>query len=303
MKITILDGYTIHQGDLSWEDVQALGDCTIYERTFDDKLVERTQGNDAVFVSKCHMTREVLKQCPDLKFIGVMATGYDNIDLETAKEFGIAVCNVPAYSTDAVAQHTFALILELTNFVGSYSEEVKGGHWEKSKDFTFVTSPLTLLSGKSLGIVGYGNIGKKVAEIGKAFGMEINIYSRDKEACLQSDFISLHCPLTAENEGFVNAELISQMKDGAILINTARGKLINEADLAVALKSGKLKAAGLDVVHTEPPTDGNALFDIPNCIITPHIAWMPRETRKIVVDVCAANLKSFLEGGDLNRIV
>lgn len=303
MNITILDGYTIHQGDLSWSKIEALGNCRIFERTFADELVKRTLGSEAVFQSKCSFTREVLEQCPDLKFIGVMATGYDNVDIEAAKELGIAVCNVPAYSTDAVAQHTFALILELSNFVGSYNEDVKAGQWEKSKDFTFVNSPLTQLAGKSLGIIGYGNIGKKVAEIGKAFGMNINIYSRDKIACLNSDYISLHCPLTSENQGFVNAELISQMKDGATVINTARGKLINESDLADALKSGKLKAAALDVVCTEPPVDGNILFNLPNCIITPHIAWMPRETRETVIEVCAANLKSFTEGGNLNRIV
>ena len=244
-----------------------------------------------------------MEAAPKLRFIGVTATGYDNVDLKAAEDLGIAVCHVPAYSTDAVAQHVFALILELTNRVGSYNTAVQEGEWYKSPDFTFIRQPLTLLSGKSLGIIGYGNIGKRVAEIGRAFGMEIRIYSRDRESCVSSDFLTLHCPLTEENRGFINREFISSMKDGAVLINTARGGLINEKDVASALKSGKLSAAALDVISAEPPCDPHALIGLENCILTPHIAWMPQETRQKVIDICTANLKSFLDGGRLNRIV
>lgn len=225
------------------------------------------------------------------------------MDVAAAKDLGIAVCHVPAYSTEAVAQHVFALILELTNWVGSYNASVQAGKWYESSDFTFIQEPLSLLDGKSLGIVGYGNIGKRVARIAEAFGMKVNIYSRDKEAAVTSDFVTLHCPLTRENAGFVNKEFISAMKDGAVLINTARGGLVNETDLAEALKSGKLSGAALDVICEEPPQKPHPLIGLPGCILTPHIAWMPKETRQKVIDICADNLRSYLEGGNLNRIV
>lgn len=303
MKLTILDAYSINPGDLSWAPIEALGSFSSFDRTGDDQIIERIKDCDGFFVSKCKITRQVMESCRRLKFIGVTATGYDNVDLEAAKDLDIAVCHVPAYSTEAVAQHTFALILELTNLVGSYNCSVQNGKWYESPDFTFIEGPLTLLNGKSLGIVGYGNIGKRVARIGEAFGMKVNVYSRDKKAAVSSDFVTLHCPLTPENRGFVNKEFISQMKDGAILINTARGGLINEQDLADALKSGKLSAAAVDVISCEPPSAPHPLINLPNCILTPHIAWMPKETRQKVIDICAANLQSFLDGGSLNRIV
>lgn len=301
-KAAILDGVAIVQSDLSWEPVEKLCDFTVYDRTPADKIEERISGLDGFFLSKCRITREIMEKCPDLKFIGVTATGFDNVDVKVAKELGIAVCNVPAYSTEAVAQHVFALILELKNQTGYYTSEVAAGRWQSCPDFTFFDRPMGSLSGASIGIVGYGNIGRQVARIAEAFGMTVNVYSRDPEAAIRSDFVTLHCPLTAENEGFVNAEFISRMKDGACLINTARGKLVNEDDLAEALRSGKLSAAALDVLASEPPAAENPLIGLPNCIITPHIAWMPKECRRQVVDVCAANLKSFLQGGSLNRV-
>ena len=241
--------------------------------------------------------------CPHLKFIGVLATGYDNIDLTAAKERGIAVCNVAGYAADPVAQHTFALLLELTSHVALHNQAVLDGEWSASADFCVVKKPLMQLAGKSLGIIGYGNIGRKVAAIAEAFGMTVNIYSRDHEAAMKSDIVTLHCPATAENRGFINREFISQMKDGAILINTARGALINEADLAEALASGKIAAAGIDVLDGEPPRPDNPLIGAPNCILTPHIAWASKEARNTICQVSADNLQAWLNGGMQNRIV
>lgn len=301
-KAAILDGISIVQSDLSWEPVGRLCSFTVYDRTSPHELEERIKNLDGFFTSKCKITEELMKKSPKLKFIGVTATGFDNVDVKAAESLGIAVCHVPAYSTDAVAQHVFALILEIENRTGYYGAQVASGRWQNCKDFTFFDLPTHTLSGMSLGIVGYGSIGKQVARIAEAFGMTVNIYSRNRDAALKSDILTLHCPLTAENEGFVNADFISEMKDGAVLINTARGKLVNEEDLAAALKSGKLSFAALDVLSVEPPERDNPLIGLDNCIITPHIAWMPRECRERVVDTCAANLKSFLDGGSLNRV-
>lgn len=303
MKTVILDGYSINPGDLTWAPIEKISDFKIFDRTEDADILATIGDAEAFFVSKCDITKEVLEHCPNLKFIGITATGYDNVDMAAAKDLGIAVCNVPAYSTEAVAQHVFALILELTNLVGRYNQEVQAGRWYESKDFTFDAGSLTLLDGKSLGIIGYGNIGKKVAAIGEAFGMTVNIYSKNQEATMKSDFLTLHCPVTVENTGFVNKNFIEKMKGGAVLINTARGSLINEEDLAGALKSGKLSAAAVDVICTEPPAKPHPLINLPNCILTPHIAWMPKETRQKVIDICADNLSSFLAGGNLNRLV
>lgn len=303
MKIIISDGYTINPGDLSWSALEALGDVTVCDRTPQEELTGLIGDAEVLFTSKNKVTAEVLDACPNLKFIGVLATGYDNVDTAAAREHGVAVCNVPGYSTDPVAQHTFALILEITNSVGLHNAAVQNGEWSQSKDFCIVKKPVSQLAGKSLGIIGYGNIGRKVAAIAEAFGMTVNIYSRDRQAALQSDIVTLHCPATAENRGFINKEFISQMKDGAILINTARGVLINEADLAEALSSGKIAAAGLDVLDGEPPRPDNPLIGAPNCFITSHIAWASREARNTICQVSAANLKSWMEGEELNRIV
>ena len=303
MKTVILDGYTINPGDLSWSALEALGQVKVCDRTPAEQLAETIGVAEAIFTSKNKITSEIMDACPDLKFIGVLATGFDNIDIEAAKARGIAVCNVPSYSTDTVAQHTFALILEITNNAGLHNAAVQNGEWTSSPDFCLIKSPIQQLAGKSLGIIGYGNIGRKVAAIAEAFGMTVNIYSRDREAAMKSDIVTLHCPATAENRGFINREFISQMKDGAILINTARGALINEADLAAALASGKISAAGLDVVNGEPPKMDNPLIGLPNCFITAHVAWASKEARNTICEVSAANLKSWLEGGKLNRIV
>lgn len=304
MKIVNLDAYTVHLNDLEWTELEKLGELTTYDRIAQEDVIAAIGTAEvALFTSKIKINKEIMDACPNLKFIGVTATGYDNIDIAAAKERGIAVCNVPAYSSEAVAQHTFALILEICNNVGLHSRLVHEHRWENSKDFMFIEKPLMQLSGHSLGIIGYGNIGRRVAEIAKAFGMTVNIYSKDPEAAIKSDIISLHCPASAENKGFVNRDFISRMKDGAILINTARGSLLNEADVADAVKSGKLAALAVDVLNGEPPKSGHPFIGLENVYITPHIAWSPREAREIICKTCAENLKSFLEGGNLNRIV
>lgn len=303
MNITILDGYTVNPGDIDYGPLESLCNLTIYDHTPQYLVKERIKDCDGFFVNKNKITAELLKECPNVKFIGVFATGYDNVDIQAAKELGIAVCNVPAYSSDAVAQHTFALILALTNHVADYNRRTIEGEWAKSQDFTFFGKPLSLLTEKSLGIIGYGNIGQRTAKIAESFGMKINVYSKDPEACIKSDIITLHCPLTAENKEFINRDFISQMKTGAILINTARGGLVNIDDLAEALKEGKLAAAGIDVLPTEPPTEGSPLIGLENCIVTPHIAWMTSETRQRIIDISAKSLVGFLEGKDTNRIV
>lgn len=302
MNIAILEGYTTNPGDLSFESFKELGNVTYYDRTNDNEFVERATGCDAIIINKLKLTRERLTNLPDLKFIGILATGFDNVDLEAAKDLGIAVCNVPAYASESAAQHTFALLLELTNHVALYDEAVKDGEWSSSPDFTFVKKPMMQLAGKSLGIIGYGNIGKEVGAIGEAFGMKVNVYSKDKEACIKSDIISLHCPLTAENKNMINKEFISKMKDCAILINTARGGLISEDDLYDALVNKKLAAAAIDVLPKEPPTESK-LFELDNCIITPHISWMTKEARQKIIDISFANLEAFGKGEKLNRIV
>ena len=303
MKIVNLDAYTIHLNDLNWNELAQLGDLVTYDRVAPEDVIPAIENADAVFTSKVKLTKEVIEACPNLKFIGVTATGYDIIDLDAAKARGIAVCNVPAYSTESVAQHTFALILEITNHVGHYTELVHEHQWEKSLDFTFIDRPLTQLSGRSLGIIGYGSIGKRVARIAEAFGMTVHVYSKDPDAAVQSDILTLHCPATADNRGFINKDFISKMKDGAILINTARGALLNEDDVAAALKRGKLAAVAVDVVNGEPPRKGHPFIGLENLYITPHIAWSTKEARAVITKTSAANLKSFLAGGDLNRIV
>lgn len=303
MKIVNLDAYTIHLNDLDWNELAQLSDLVTYDRIAPEDVIPAIEDAEAVFTSKVKFTKAVIDAAPKLKFIGVTATGYDNIDLAAAKARGIAVCNVPAYSTESVAQHTFALILELTNHVGRYTALVREHQWENAPDFTFIDRPLLQLSGRSLGIIGYGSIGRRVAQIAEAFGMTVHIYSKEPEAAVQSDMLTLHCPATPDNKGFVNKDFISKMKDGAILINTARGALLNEDDVADALKSGKLAAAAVDVVNGEPPRKGHPFIGLENLYITPHIAWSTKEARAVITKTSAANLKSFLTGGDLNRIV
>ena len=303
MKGVVLDGYTVTLRDLNWGPVEELTDLTVYDRTAPEEVIERIGDADCVFINKIKMTDEIYDACPNLKFVGELATGYDNANVASAKARGVAVANVPAYATEPVAQHTMALILEITNNVGYYTSAIHDGAWVRSADFTFIDRPLIRLNGMSLGIIGYGAIGKRVAQLAEAFGMKVNIYSRDPEAAVKSDILTLHCPATSENKGFINKEFISSMKDGAILINTARGALVNEADLAEALKSGKLSAAACDVVNGEPQSADSPLIGAPNLYMTPHLAWSDKEARQQIIDTAAANLKSFTEGGGLNRIV
>ena len=306
MKTVIIDGYGANPGDLSWEAYARFGEYVVYDRTEptpnDELIIDRIKDADAIVVNKHEITREIMVQCPKLKFICESATGYNNIDVKAAAELGIAVSNVPAYSTKAVAQHTIALLLEVTNHVGIHNQAVHNGEWFDAPDFCFTNKPLALLDGKSIGIIGYGAIGKKVAAICSALGMNLNIYSVDPKSTLESDVISLHCPLNNETQGFINKDLISKMKDGVILINTARGGLIHEEDLATAIQSGKVSAYAADVLSSEPPEKNNPLIGLENCILTPHIAWIPKETRQFLIDVCIANQESFLAGGTLNQV-
>lgn len=303
MKIVFLDSAIINPGDISWDGIGRLGEFVHYERTAQEEICPRLNGAGAAFIDSVVLDRETMKHCPDLKFIGIAATGFNHVDLEAASELGIAVANVPAYAADAVAQHAMALLLSLTNHVDAYHHAICEGAWGKSCDGTFIKAPLLLLAGKSIGIIGYGNIGKRIARMAEAFGMVVHIYSEDREAAIKSDVVSLSCPLTKENRHMIDRSFLSQMKDGAILINTARGGLVDEDALAEALLCGKLTGAGLDVLSEEPPRADHPLINLKNCLITPHIAFTPMETRRIVIETCEANLRSFLEGGRLNRLV
>lgn len=288
MKAVFLDCIDINRGDLSWEPVEDLCEFKWFLTSTKEEAENRLKDADAVFIDSFPIDRRIIESHPQLKYIGIAATGFNHIDLAAAAEFGVAVTNIPAYSTDAVAQHAIALLLQLTNHPGTYDD--------------VDTTPLTLLTGKSLGIVGYGNIGRRIGEIAEALGMEVIPYRKDPERAIKADVLSLNCPLTEENRGMVNSEFISRMKDGAILINTARGALVDEQALADALKSGKIAAAGLDVLAKEPPDETCPLLGLYHCVITPHIAFTPRETRKLIIDLMAENLKSFQEGGRINRI-
>ena len=303
MNIVIFDGYTINPGDLSWDKLDALCDkLTVFDSTSEDKALSRLTGNEILMTSKCPITRELMENSPQLKYIGCTATGYNNIDVEAAADLGIAVTNIPAYSTDAVAQHTIALMLELSNHVGLHNASVQDGQWSDNEYFCYWKKSVTLLTGKSLGIIGYGAIGKRVAQIARALGMEINIFSQDPAGAMKSDFVSLHCPLTRENRYMVNTEFLVNMKPGAILINTARGGLVDERALADAIKAGFIAGAALDVLEQEPPAKDCPLIGLDNCIITPHIAWSPKEMRQAVIDILAENLESWLTGGMKNRV-
>ena len=303
MKIVILDGHTINPGDLSWDKVAQYADeLTVYEKTDPDQIQERIAGYDILMTSKCGITRDIMANAPSLKYIGETATGYNNIDIEAAREFGIAVANVPAYASDAVSQHTIALMLEIANNVGLNNASVQAGEWASSEYFCYWQKPIVLLAGRSLGIIGYGAIGKRVGEIASALGMQINVYSRDPEAAIKSDFVTLHCPLTPENEKMVNEDFLNRMKPGAVLINTARGGLIDEDAVAKALKDGRLSAAGIDVLTTEPPDANCPLIGLGNCILTPHMAWAPVEMRQAVIDTLADNLAAWLNNEKRNRL-
>lgn len=316
MNIIVLDGYTLNPGDLEWAELEKLGNLTVYDRTPAGEVAGRAKEADAVIVNKQRLNRETLAQLPQLKYIGVSATGVNNVDLEAAREFGITVTNVGGYSTNSVAQHTFGLILALTNHIELHSQSVLRGEWTSAKDWSYTLSPLVELNGKSLGLIGLGSIGEAVANIALSFGMKVSAYRKNaakgfppgihslslEELFVQSDIVSLHCPLTPETEGIVNAESLSLMKKTSFLINTGRGPLIAEEDLAAALRDGKIAGAGLDVLSEEPPKAGNPLLQAPNCIITPHNAWASFEARKRLMTLVAGNLKAFQEGNSRNVV-
>lgn len=316
MKIVMLDAYTTNPGDLSWDSFSLLGDLTVYDRTPSDKVIERAKDADIVITNKTPITRDIIDCLPNLKFIALMSTGYNIVDYVYLKEKGIPVSNIPSYSTDAVAQLVMSFILELAMNVGLHSQSVKAGEWSECADFCYWKTPLTELSGKTIGIFGLGKIGRAVAERAKAFGMNvvafvprihgdepdyIKLLSLD-EMLSVSDVVSMHCPLTPETEGIVNEEFIAKMKDGAYFINTSRGTVVNEAALADALNTGKLGGAGLDVLSTEPPRKDNPLLSAKNCFITPHIAWASFETRKRLVGILYDNINAFINGKPQNVI-
>jgi glycerate dehydrogenase len=305
--IVITDAFTLNPGDLNWAKFETLGRVRIYPRTAANELAERCSDASIIVTNKTPIPATFIEGVQNLKMIAVTATGYNVVDIEAAARKNIPVCNVPGYGTDSVAQHTFALILELTNHVGSNSLTVRNGDWSRSDDWCYSVAPLAELSGKTLGIVGYGKIGQKVAEIAKAFGMRPihsskgtgtkDIYEDSvREVFANSDIVSLHCPLTADNAGFVNRHLLSIMKPTSLLINTARGQLINEGDLAEALRLGTISGAGLDVLSKEPPPHDHPLIALQNCVITPHNAWLSLEARRRIMDTTFANIQSALNG-------
>jgi glycerate dehydrogenase len=306
MKIVVLDGYTLNPGDLSWGRLEKLGEVTVHDRTAPEELMGRARGAEVLLTNKVVLDRQAIQNLPDLQYIGVLATGYNVVDVEAATEFGIAVTNVPAYSTESVAQMTFSLLLELASAVGRHSHAVRAGRWSESPDFSFHEVPLVELAGLTMGIVGYGAIGKAVRLIAEAMGMDVLVNTRTpleeqgvryvelETLFRESDIISLHCPLTDETEGVVSRERLAFMKPSAFLINTARGPLVDEGALADALKKGKIAGAGLDVLSQEPPSPDNPLLSAKNCIITPHIAWATLAARGRLMDTVVANLEGWL---------
>lgn len=314
-KIVILDGYTINPGDNPWS--QALGDCTIYDRTPDELKLERAGDAEILLISKVKLDEGTLKSLPSLKYISMLATGYNNVDIAAAGKLRIPVSNVPAYSTESVAQCTFALLLELSMQVGLHDRSVKDGEWVRSLDHSYWKTPLIELDGLTIGIVGFGSIGRAVARIATAFGMKVIAYApripNDAEMLsvrfvslddlfASADVVSLHCPQTPDNGGFVNAALLASMKPGAFLLNLARGGLVNEDDLASALRNGTIAGAGLDVVAHEPMRAGNPLVNAPNCIITPHLAWASLAARRRLMGIVTANVTAYLAGSPINVV-
>ena len=311
-KIIILDGFVANPGDLSWEPLAQLGELTVHEYTAPQDVIARIGDAPIILTNKTVISAETMAACPNLRYIGVLATGYNVVDVAEAKKRGIVVTNVPAYSTPTVAQFTMALLLEICLHVGHHSRVVHEGKWSACRDFAFWDYPLMELQGKTIGIVGYGSIGKEVAKVAQAFGMKVLAYSRHgaedfhtelDELYAQADIVSLHCPLTAENTGMINRDTIAKMKDGVIILNTARGGLINEADLREALLSGKVYAAASDVTCREPINADSPLLGLPNMIITPHIAWAATEARQRLLSVAIDNVRQYLVGNVQNNVV
>ena len=319
MKIVVLDGYTENPGDLSWGGLEELGEVTVYDRTsyVDAPIIAERIGNaEVVVLNKTPLSKETIDKCPNIKLIAVLATGYNVVDYNYAKEKGIPVVNVPTYGTASVSQFSIALLLEICHHIGHHNESVHAGNWANNVDWCYWDYPLVELEGKTIGIIGFGSIGQQEGRIAKALGMKVlanDLYpnASGKEIAeyvdldtlfASADVITLHCNLTPENTGLINKENIAKMKDGAILINNARGQLINERDVADALNSGKLAAAGLDVVYTEPIKADNPLLKAKNCVITPHISWAPKESRQRIMDITVDNIKAFLAGNAVNVV-
>ena len=319
MKIVVLDGYTENPGDLSWEELGKLGELTVYDRTSltdEAEAIARIGDAEIVFTNKTPITRKVLDACPGIRFISLLATGYNCVDYAYAREKGIPVTNVPTYGTASVGQFAIALLLEICHHIGHHDASVHAGNWERCADWCYWDYPLIELAGKAMGIIGFGRIGQTTGRIARAMGMEVLAYDShpsdagraiaeyvDLDALLaRSDVVALHCPLFPETEGIINRETIAKMKDGAILLNNSRGPLVVEQDLADALNAGKLAAAGLDVVSTEPIRGGNPLLKAKNCIITPHISWAPKESRQRIMDCAVSNVKAFLAGSPVNVV-
>lgn len=313
MKITVLDGFAINPGDLDWGVIEAFGELTVYDRTdSNESSIERIGNSEIVMVNKTPLPAEVLRACPSIRLVCVLATGYNVVDCNAARELDIAVCNVPCYGTAAVAQFTISLLLELCHHVGRHDRLVHEGAWTSCQDFCLWTTPQMELSGKTMGIIGYGRIGQAVGQIARALGMRVIAYSRSRNTDAeyvdlntlldQSDVISLHCPLFQETEGIISRQALEKMKAGAILINTARGALIDEQAVADALASGKLRGAAIDVVTQEPIRKNNPLLTAPNCLITPHMAWTPIESRQRLMDCVVENIRCFLAGTPQNVV-
>ena len=318
MKLVILDGYAENPGDLSWDGLSKLVDeYTVYDITAPEDIIKRSLDADILVTNKTPITRQTIEKLPKLKFIAVLATGFNVVDCKAARERGIPVSNIPAYSTDSVAQLVFGFMLEFTNRVALHSESVKNGDWEKSEHFCYLKAPISLLSGKTLGIVGFGRIGFAVAEIANAFKMRVLAFSPHTntyngfgtvEFCsieklvAESDFVTLHCPLTESTSGMVNKAFLEKMKRTAYLINTSRGGVVNEQDLAAALENGTIAGAGLDVLSAEPPKGGNVLIGAKNCLITPHIAWASLEARTKLLNIFLENVESFVKGTPVNVV-
>lgn len=315
-KIVVLDGYTENPGDLSWDALAALGELTVYDRTPADKIIERIGDADIVYTNKTPLSRETLDSCKNIRFIGVLATGYNVIDVDAAREKGIIVSNIPTYGTDAVGQFAIAMLLEICHHIGHHDQAVHEGRWTNNDDWCFWDYPLIELAGKTMGIIGFGRIGQATGRIAKALGMKVIAYDSyqneaaktigkyvDLDTLLRtSDVIALHCPLFPDTNGIINKDTIAKMKDGVIILNNSRGPLIVEEDLTEALDSGKVYAAGLDVVSTEPIKADNPLLGAKNCLITPHISWAPRESRQRLMDIAVDNLKQFLAGNPVNVV-
>ena len=317
MKIVVLDGATLNPGDLSWDDLAREGQLTVHDRTPPELVIERIGDAEIIFTNKTVLTREIIAACPRVRFIGLLATGYNVVDIAAAREKGIDVCNIPTYGTQSVAQFAAALLLELCHRVGRHADDVRAGNWGKCVDFCYWLNPLTELDGKTLGLIGFGRIGQAFARIAQALGMKVVVFDKAVNPALESetlkyvtldelyataDVISLHCPLFDDNKGMINAAAIARMKPGVMLINTSRGPLINEKDLADALAAGRVAGAAVDVLSGEPAKPDNPLLSAPNCIVTPHIAWATKEARERLMGIAVDNVVAFKKGAPQNVV-